>query len=100
MQEDIMKIIEKNKRELPDWIAQFEIADLIANFEATFNFASFCKCLERMRNGNDLEFKFMTPNDDKRDKQSYLVILKKIDREDLIEFRKRFRRGTYIYKIK
>lgn len=91
MQEEIEQIIKKHRGELPDWVAQFELTEVINRY-LDVNLGSICKALRQMMKFHEIEFKRIDCN-------CFKITLKKVGRLDLLNQKNKFRRGSYIYKI-
>lgn len=93
MQDLIIKVIEIHKKQLPCWVFQRELFDLVQKHFKITNKACFSTAIRSMRNFDELEFK-------KIDSSNYAILLKKIDRKDMLEKRNIFKNMTFVYRIK
>jgi len=100
MQEEIIILLTKKKKELPQWLLQPEIELLLRthfkrNVVVNDSFhACFAKAMSSFRKYNDFKW-VQVSNDD------FKEILKKIGRIDLIDSNKKmFNNFTFGYKIK
>lgn len=101
-QEEILKILEKHKKTLNMWVAQFEIIDIILKNSNT-KYVSVCDALKDIRRFKEIPFLEIHSGKDGRNCHSLRLVLKKVRREDLLEKRNSFKgyKGiTFIYKIK
>ena len=120
-QDEILTLIEiKISKHYPfKWITQKELIDLIKSNLNITNHATICKCLQRMRQGNDIPHvvvgsdpKFLQTIKKKEENFKfagcYMNILKKIHREDLLirikegekNAASQFCGYTFLYKIR
>jgi hypothetical protein len=100
MQAEIFEFIEKKNKELPKWVAQFELVAYVTKNNLTRS-SQVCRALSQIRKFKELDYlEISCKEEDKFRKIYFKKILESIGRLDLIDKTTHFRRPTFLYKIK